>query len=379
MKKILRCSKCGEEYNELPLPSQINGEPVCLSCYRKYIDSMNSFLYSTPKEMFPYEIKAQLDEYVIGQEAAKRTLSVALYQHLFRCTHPELNLSKSNVILVGPTGCGKTLLVETLAEIAGVPVSINSATSLTESGYVGDDVENVLRRLYEDSGMDISLTEYGIVYIDEIDKIARKTGVNNSITRDVGGEGVQQALLKMIDGADINVPLEGGRKHPNGENILINTDDILFIFSGAFEGLTMGLKEEKSIGFNSVIKRQNSSEVTPEGLIEYGLIPEFVGRTPIVAQVEQLDVNALKHILTEPKGAIIEQYKQLFNAYNIDLIFTDFAIQKIACMAYERNVGARGLRSYVEKLLEPYIFKIKKYKSKKTIIIDVDDLLKIAA
>ena len=284
--------------------------------------------------------------------------------------------------------CGKTLLVETLAKIADVPVSINSATSLTESGYVGEDVEKVLSRLLIDADMDVDRAEFGIVYIDEIDKIARKSGENTSITRDVGGEGVQQALLKMIDGAVIDVPMDGSRKHPYEQCIPVDTSNILFIVSGAFEGINniKPKRIEKSIGFQiednkqlKVDKGKGKTNIATDDIINYGLIKELVGRLPIIANVEQLTIDALKRILTEPENAIIPQYKRLLEKSNVELDFTDEALTEIASKAYERGTGARGLKSIVEKALEDLVFGLRTFKHKKTVIIEVADVKNVAA
>ena len=360
------CSFCG-------LPASMSnfaiegrdGSLICEDCVeqcqrilsRSCNDEFETFEVKTAKT-----IKKELDAYIIGQENAKKAIAVALYEHIIRCNHPELNLEKSNVLLIGPSGCGKTLIVETLAKIAGVPVSINSATSLTESGYVGDDVENVLLRLYQNSGENLSLTEHGIVYIDEIDKIARKSGQNTSITKDVGGEGVQQALLKMVEGAAIDVPLEGGRKHPGGNNISINTENILFIFSGAFSGIKKDTATDKiSIGFdskNNCFEMSQKVKLTAEDLIDFGMIAELIGRIPIIEEIEPLTLSQLTEILTKPKNAITKQYKALFRSSGVTLKFNKSALEAIANHALEKGIGARGLRSYIEDVLRDHIFEL---------------------
>ncbi len=409
-----RCSFCGrtEDMVEFLIPSP-TGATICDNCIdacNQIISDHEQMLMGDDEELSlatlpkPAEIKAMLDEYVIGQDAAKKVLAVSVYNHYKRILNipkstryskktaeaksDDVEIQKSNVLLLGSTGVGKTYLAQTLAKALKVPFAIADATTLTEAGYVGEDVENILLRLIQAADYDIERAERGIIYIDEIDKISRKSE-NRSITRDVSGEGVQQALLKILEGTVSNVPPQGGRKHPNQEFIQINTANILFICGGAFDKLEDLIAERKGsqmVGFTSDIKKNDEKvkagifkDVTPHDIVKYGLIPELVGRIPVIVSLDSLDEAALVRILTEPKNALVKQYQKLVGMDGAELVFEDDAVAAIAKLAIERNTGARGLRAIIEDIMTDIMYDVPSREDIKKVIITADAVNKKAA
>ena len=397
------CAFCGKTKNQARmLIESPTGICICESCVAKCSamiaeDLENAIstaggnelkLSNLPK---PMEIKQQLDDYIIGQDKAKKALSVAVYNHYKRIlqkSENDVEIQKSNILLLGPTGVGKTYLAQNLAKILKVPFAISDATTLTEAGYVGEDVENILLRLIQAADLDIEKAENGIIYIDEIDKISRRSE-NRSITRDVSGEGVQQALLKILEGTISNVPPQGGRKHPNQEFIQINTSNILFICGGSFDGIGEIIERKMGasvMGFNGTIQTKEEKKqskilenVDAHDIIKYGLIPELVGRLPVLATLEELDEEAYVRILTEPKNSIVKQYKKLFEMDGVDLEFTEDALKAVARLAAKREIGARGLRSIIENVLQGSMFEIPSNSNVEKIVISKENVENVGA
>ena len=391
--EILYCSFCGKSQNEVKKLLSGVAVYICDECITLCSQALNENKLETQNliksDLSPKKIYEILDSYVIGQVRAKKVLSVAVYNHYKRFERPKFNnkfhdveIAKSNILMIGPTGCGKTLLMQTLAKILNVPFAIADATTLTEAGYVGEDVENILVRLLQAADYSLEKAEKGIIYIDEIDKISRKSE-SPSITRDVSGEGVQQALLKLMEGTVASIPPQGGRKHPQQEFLQINTKNILFVCSGAFSGLDKIInqrKKDSSIGFEAIVKNKDEDSsvsnvingVEPEDLVKYGLIPEFIGRLPLIVTINDLDESMLIRILKEPKNSLIQQYQKLFDLNDIKLNFEENAFKEIAKIAFKRKTGARGLRAILENILLDLMFDFSNKKNIKEITITSD-------